>query len=481
MAETNRKIPRRFFVVAGVIVVLTLALIVDLLYHRNRIYAGVYIGQVDVGKKTLDEAKQLLRESFNEAYFAQHKMEFSFENETWNFNLAELGIKPDFEETSAQAFAVGRSGLHITSYPDRLALVLSTLVVPPRLTVNKLMFRTAINEAVQALRIEPKNASFSLSDDRKKVSIIPDILGQELDIAAAYNALLLSLVDFPVVEAVSLTVKPVEAAHTTAFLESLKVIEPIASFSTVFSMANSNRAHNIRLATSTLDDTLILPSGQFSYNETVGKASADRGYQPAPVIVGGEIVEGVGGGVCQVSSTLYNALLLGNLNITERRNHGLVVGYLPQGLDATVAYGWIDLKFLNQHPHAVWIRSFINGSRLTINLYGLAVPGQEIKMITQNLSTIPSGEKITLTPDLPKGTREKIKDGQPGYRVAVWRILLMHGKEMKREKISEDVYKSVPTEYLVGTKEPPPKPPENLPDSPSTTPPNAPPAEGNRD
>ena len=255
------------------------------------------------------------------------------------------------------------------------------------------------------------NASFKLSADRKSVTIEPDKPGRTVDVSATYQSLVEVLQTTLRSPKVNLSVQAVEAEVTAADLESLQVTEEVASFSTTIS-GSANRLHNIRKAAAAIDQLLVLPGTVFSFNETVGATTAATGYRAAPIIQNGKIVDGIGGGICQVSSTLYNAVLLADLELVERRNHGVRVNYLPPGLDATVAYGSIDLKFRNNRSHALWLRTFIDGNKLTTTIYGTKIPGQEVKVYTTNVEIIPAGDKITKTAELPKGKRELVTIGQ---------------------------------------------------------------------
>jgi vancomycin resistance protein YoaR len=192
----------------------------------------------------------------------------------------------------------------------------------------------------------------------------------------------------------------VQAQLTAAHLDALRIREMIAISTTVISDSIPNRVHNIRLAAAALDGALVEPDQEFSFNQTVGKTGAEQGYKPAPVIVNRRLVEGIGGGVCQVSSTLYNAILLADLALVERANHSLTVGYLPPGLDATVSDGWLDLRFLNNRNHAVWIRTFIEGGNLTVSIYGDPIPGHEVKVIVTDREVIRQDVKYIETEEL---------------------------------------------------------------------------------
>ena len=149
---------------------------------------------------------------------------------------------------------------------------------------------------------------------------------------------------------------------------TLKVRKPVYKYTTYFNPGEVSRTTNLRLAAEALDQVKIIPGQTFSFNKTVGERTEEAGYQEAYVIEGDEFVLGVGGGICQVSSTLYNAVLLSNLEIVERHTHSLPVAYVPTGKDATVAYGYLDFKFKNNTPYDLMLQSFIKNNALTIQI-----------------------------------------------------------------------------------------------------------------
>lgn len=437
----------------AVLSLLLLFLVADYFYHQDRIYAGIFVDGLDVGGKRTEEAAELLREKFRQERLADREISLIFQGNKWSGSFFELGIAPDIESTIAEAHAVGREEYHFFSCLQRFYLRNRTINLKPNFIVDSALFRQALAVAAKVIWQEPQDAIFALADDRKRVEIIPDKNGRELDFATTLAVLEQGLENYSEKKRLYLAEKPVTATITAAYLESLNVREPIATFSTTFAADDINRNHNIQLAAKAIDKTLVFSGDQFSFNKVVGKATAQRGYREAPVIVGGELVEGIGGGICQVSSTLYNTILLADLSIVERRNHGLAVSYLPPGRDATISYGWIDLKFLNDRNHAVWLRTFIDGNKLTVTFYGKVIPGHEVTILTTDLTSITAAEEIIMTADLPKGVRERLKKGQPGYHVTVWRVTKMNGEVISREMLSQDSYRSVPSKYRVGTAE----------------------------
>lgn len=446
--------PQRGLIISVIITaLLSILVFADYLYHRNRIYAGIYVNDYYVGGLTMAEADRQLRSNIKEEGLEEDTVIFSYEDSSWSYRKSELGITADVKSTLENAYHTGRIGTHITNYSARIRLFANPVTAPLHYKVDRRMFFQAMSDPAKAVFQEPQNASYILVENGEKVEILPDQPGRELDMMKTLENLMNVLPVFTAPNPVELLVHEVEAAKTAAYLESLHVREPISTFATDISPSLPNRLHNIKLAANALDGTLIEPNNEFSFNSVVGPANAAEGYKSAPVIVGGELVEGVGGGVCQVSTTLYNAILLADISVVERRNHSLMVGYVPPGLDATISHGWIDLRFLNDRHHAVWIRTFVSGNRLTIKLYGDPIPGQEIKVITTDTEKIAQGVNYTKTADLPDGVKEKVKDGQPGYRVNVWRVSYINGEEIKRELLSRDTYKAISDEYLLGIGE----------------------------
>ena len=191
----------------------------------------------------------------------------------------------------------------------------------------------------------------------------------------------------------------------------------LSSFSTNFSGSTQNRITNIRLASEKINDTIIMPGEEFSYNKIVGERTIAAGYKDAGIFVNGRVENGLGGGICQVSSTLYNTALLANMDITERSNHGYLTSYLKGGLDATVVYGLIDFKFVNSRNYPIKIKTAISGKNLIVEMYGLKMSGEpEIKIESEV---------------------NKIKNG---YSATTYKIQLQDGQELSREVITKDSY-----------------------------------------
>lgn len=228
----------------------------------------------------------------------------------------------------------------------------------------------------------------------------------------------------------------------------------LATYTTGFDKTNTNRAENIKLAVNKINGTILLPEDEFSFNNIVGDRTELAGFKLANVYSNGKIEEGIGGGVCQVSSTLYNVALLSNLQITERRNHTYQVSYVPLGQDATVSYGTIDLKFKNNRVTPVKIVAEVSEDIIKINILGTkSINDYDVKIENKTTQTTEFIVKETQVDTLNKGKTNITQKGMNGYTVETYKVLYKDAIENSRQLITTSTY--MPLEQLVevGTKQ----------------------------
>ena len=218
---------------------------------------------------------------------------------------------------------------------------------------------------------------------------------------------------------------------------------------------NANRTTNLRLACEAINGTIIGPGDVFSFNDTVGERTAEKGYLPATIYGGeGESVDGIGGGICQVASTLYYAALHLDLKQVEREPHMYAVTYVDLGMDATVYWGSIDYKFENTLPYPIKIQANLDGDTCNITFWGAESPEKTVKMSYNVLETYPWAEKEELDETKPVGFREEKATPYTGYKVVTYKTIYdKDGEKISQEKEADSLYKKRDHIFIVGPKE----------------------------
>lgn len=242
-------------------------------------------------------------------------------------------------------------------------------------------------------------------------------------------------------EEYTIPLKITKANQTVADLGSKVFPQVLSEFSTNYNAGAVARTKNLQIAAGKIDGTIVMPGEEFSFNKVVGKRTVQDGYQNAPVYENGKVVDGLAGGICQISTTLYNAALLANLEITDRRNHNFVSTYVEAGRDATVVYGSQDLKFKNTRQYPIQINCSVSGGVAYFCIKGIKEETEyDVRILTSVTGTTPFGEEIEEDPSLEPGTKQVVQAGHNGSRVASYRILYLDGNEVSRTLLYNDTY-----------------------------------------
>jgi vancomycin resistance protein YoaR len=225
----------------------------------------------------------------------------------------------------------------------------------------------------------------------------------------------------------------VQPALTTAAARQMGIAQRISSFTTSYSTSNPARVNNVHLLARALDGKLIAPGAVFSFNQAAGQRTAAKGYQEAPAIVKGKLVPQLGGGVCQVGTTFFNTVFFSGLPVVERQNHSFYISHYPTGRDATVSWGGPDLKFRNDTPNWILVRTGYTASTVTVSLYGTD-PGYHVDYTTGPFTHIvPFGVTEVKDPTLPLGTSAVLDPGENGRNVTVVRTVYLGGTVVRTD------------------------------------------------
>jgi vancomycin resistance protein YoaR len=327
-------------------------------------------------------------------------------------------------------------------------------------------FRTAVDKA-------PVDAAFVVRPG-DRVVVRPGKPGLELDVAAAGHAILAAALS-PTDRVARLVVQRALPERTTREARAMGITGQVGGYTTYYGGV-ANRLYNVQLVSRMIDGALIAPGSTFSFNATTGERSEKQGFREAPVIINGELQNGIGGGVCQVSTTVFNAAYEAGLPIVSRTNHALYISHYPQGRDATVNYPDIDLKFRNDTGRWLLLRTLVGSSALTVKLYGTP-QNRRVESETAPLEvTGPPGTKRIPDPTMWVGTQVTEESGQPSRKTSATRRVFSEGGKLLSETTWTSWYRSEPTIVRYGTKPRPKQPPPPKNDKPKRPPP-PPPAE----
>ncbi len=359
----------------------------------------------------------------------------TFDGRTWSFEPSQI----------AKWIAFTRSDGATSSAPssDTAAVSLDAVISPEKAsaTVTKAL-GTKVGRKALSARFKTSNGA---------VSIVPSRDGVGPDLDALSSELTASLSDPQSPRTVKLRTTITEPKVTTAEAREMGIKRRISVYTTTYASGNKPRTSNIHTLGDALDGTLVAPGKTFSFNRTVGQRTAAKGYQEANAIVNGKLVPQLGGGICQVGTTIFNTVFESGFPVLDRRNHSFYISHYPKGRDATISWGGPDFKFKNDSDHWVLISVSYTSSSITIALYGTD-PGYEVEADTsewRNIKDYPV-EK-TKDPKLAKGSKIVEDPGVDGRTITVERSVSKDGKVIRTDQFVS-VYKPKAEVLRVGTK-----------------------------
>ncbi|MDO8885317.1 VanW family protein [Candidatus Oleimmundimicrobium sp.] len=315
--------------------------------------------------------------------------------------------------------------------------------------LDKEKVESYIKEVTQDISKKAEDAKFEIIG--KKVKIIPSVDGNKIDTAVAYLEIEKVIKSNPPREII-LKMKTVKPDLATEEAQAMGIKERVSVFKTYYSAGNAPRVNNIHLLAGTLDEMLVAPGEIFSFNEFVGPRTTEKGYQEAGTIINGEVVPTIGGGVCQVGTTIFNTAFFGGYPIIERSNHSFYISKYPTGRDATVSYGGPDFRFKNDTSAHILIKTSYSNSSVTVSFYSTGF-GINVSYDTSQFSNIVSCP-IEYVEDstINKGEQKIEEQGINGFDVTVYRTVTKNGETIRKDKFFSR-YKPKKAVILIGTKD----------------------------
>jgi len=303
-----------------------------------------------------------------------------------------------------------------------------------------------LNAIKTEIDIPMRNAAFDENDPSFE-TIISEQRGVELDLSQAQQV----MDSLGEGESAKVALIVTEPEVTKEELAALLFRDVLGDTTTTLNAGNKNRTTNVRIACEKIDGMILLPGEVFSYNDTVGKRTYEAGFLDATIFNAGEKVDDVGGGICQVSSTIYMAALRADLEIVERQNHRYTVNYTPLGEDATVYWGNIDFRFRNDTDYPIRMDVKLDGSKVIVELVGTQMtPGKHVEVECETLETIDFEVVEEEDETLEAGKHKTKSSGQKGYKVVTYRVVYIDGQEVERTKEATSNYSTYNEVILVG-------------------------------
>lgn len=399
----------------------------------------VYVAGYRVTDRTLDEVRTRLTD------LETASVVFIWQGATWRFNPSELGVVLHVDEALDKALEIAR-----TSLWQQLRLWTATRGtehhVPLDVKIDEDVLRDVLAARMPLPDDPPVDARLRYGEPMGEVQA--EVWGQGVDWELLQRRLELA-VRSSEGRALPLPLRPLRPRVTAETFQGWEQLHTLGEATTIFDPGQTGRSHNIRLAAERIDGTVLLPGDEFSLNRATGERTLDTGYQEGPVIIEGELVPGVGGGVSQLASTTFNAALLAGLELTEYHNHSIPVPYLPPGRDATVWYDSLDLRFVNTTEQPVVIHAVAGYDWVRVMVRSPEPARQRVTVETRLVEEVPRPveERFDLT--LPPGERRLLESGQDGQKFVIRQVVITDGGETTERRL-EATYPPKPQVWRVG-------------------------------
>lgn len=482
--------------------------------NNDKIIKGVSISGIDVSGLTKNEALQKLQEIYDAKKEKEINIKYEDYENTLNPTLLEVNY--DIENTVNEAYNIGKDSNIIVNNYKILSCLIKNKNIDTKMTMNEEVAKQTIEDIGVNLPGIVVESSYSVEEDDAQLVITKGAEGIEIDTDSLLNKVKdrLKTTDisddyieipvnnktpekididkihaevykeakdayytkdpfalYPEVKGIDFNVEEAKKEleqEKDEYIIKLTITKPkvtvsdigaeafpdkLATFTTRYDVSDKDRTTNLTIACNKINGKVVLPEETFSYNKTLGARTVAAGYKNAKVYESGKVVDGIGGGICQISSTLYNAVLMSNLEIVERRNHQFVTSYVPAGRDATVVYGMTDFKFKNTRKYPVRIVATANNGIATVTMYGIKEENEyTFTFNTKTVATIPCTTQYEEDSTLDAGVEKVKQKGTNGLKTETYITKMLNGKVISTTLLSKDTYDAMARIVIKGTK-----------------------------
>jgi vancomycin resistance protein YoaR len=448
---------KKAIIILGVLVLLSTAIFTTYSYAKVKkwdslILPTVKIENENLSGKTKIEAQKIIEDKYS-SQIIKKKIDIISQGKKYTLDYSILDAKYNIDEAIEQAVNYG-SDMNMYQRYKAIKNPVETKI-KLKFEYNDKIVDEMLAQIAKDTNKEAVSAKITMVSSGK-FNVTNDVIGKKLDLVKLKSEIKSKINGVLLEDTISIEA-PVDVIAPKVSSATLKTIDKkISSYTTSYSTSAAGRSTNINLSTKSINGTLLMPGDVFSFNEVVGQRTAKSGYQAAGIIIGDKLEQGLGGGICQTSSTLYNAILGTELMSVERVHHTFPSHYVPKGQDATVDYGNLDYKFKNTLKYPIFIEGYTSNKKVSFNIYSNSTLTERTYSIsTQTLETIQPKIEIIKDPTKYEGETETIKESYHGYKVKVTRKVYESGKLIDTQVINNDTYRVINGVVKVGTKKKP--------------------------
>lgn len=417
--------------------------------YAAKLPEGLSLEGVEISGLSLEEASNNIENYIDS--LENKKVRLDIEGKMFDALYSELGLNYENKNEILSTLESYTQGNTIERYIKSADLEVTPVALTLDGGFDAQKVSDFVNHSAQGLEIEAKDATIKRADGKFLITESTEGLSidEEKTIEALETGVSTATEGNTVeVKAVTAVTKPKVAADD---LRQIKDV--LGSFTTDFSTSSAARAKNLSVGTSKINSHILMPGETLSGYQCMAPLTIANGYDIAKAYENGQVVDSVAGGVCQIATTLYNAAIRAEMEITQRAPHSMTVAYVQASADAAIAGTYKDIKITNDTDYPMYIEGYVNGKKLTFNIWGVETrsSNRKIEFVSEILSSTPAGVTYEDDASLPLGTEQKVSSGHEGRKSRLWKVVTVNGVETERTLMSTDTYRMSNSIYKRGT------------------------------
>ncbi len=418
---------------------------------EDTIAVGVYIEDMDMSGMTVSEAIEAVDS------YVQSRMDTTIRlnvNDNWvEVSASDMGLVCEDTDVVEKAFEYGKAGNIVQRYKIMKDLQQEPYTFELQFQVDEDTIRSIVEEKCTVYNVEAEDAAVTKTSDG--FDITPGTTGIQVNVEESVAVIVDTMSTWDGSEIEIDLVCDVEEPRGTE--EDFALVKDVlGTFTTSFASSGANRTKNVTTGAEKINGTVVYPGETVSVYELTQPYTEENGYATAVAYENGREVDSVGGGICQVSTTMYNAVLNAELEVVERANHSMIVGYVDPSMDAAIAGTYKDLKFKNNTDAPIYIEGYVENKKITFTIYGHETRDTEHRKVTYEsevLETTTANPSVVYVADSsqPIGYKAVTQSAHTGYKARLWKIVTVDGVEESREIVNNSTYNASPAYCSVGT------------------------------